>query len=132
MRRSDPLARSDGWKEALTLYSQGPIDLTAAEPDLLRMIPGLGEAQIQRFVQFRRGRDGVDGTLDDPEFKKLEEVQSFLGINAAQFKQLGGLISVKDQTMHVTSEGRSGNAYRQVEVVVLKTGGNPQILSWKE
>lgn len=132
VRGSEPLTRTDGWKEALTIYSQGPIDLTAAEPDLLRLIPGLGEAQIQRFVQFRRGRDGVDGTLDDPEFKKLEEVQSFLGINAAQFKQLGGLISVKDQTMHVTSEGRSGNAYRQVEVVVLKTGGNPQILSWKE
>ncbi len=132
VRGSEPLTRSDGWKEALTIYSQGPIDLTAAEPDLLRLIPGFGEAQIQRFVQFRRGRDGVDGTLDDPEFKKIEDVQVFLGMAPAQFKQLGGLISVKDQTLHITSEGRSGNAYRQVEVVVLKTGGNPQILSWKE
>lgn len=132
VRGSEPLTRTDGWKDQLTIFSQGPIDLTAATPELLRMIPGLGEAQIQRFVQFRRGRDGVDGTLDDPEFKKLEEVQSFLGINAAQFKQLGGLISIKDQTMHVTSEGRSGNVYRHVDVVVLKTGGNPQILSWKE
>jgi type II secretory pathway component PulK len=132
VRGSEPLTRTEGWKDALTIFSQGPIDLTAADPELLRLIPGLGEAQIQRFVQFRRGRDGIDGTLDDPEFKKLEDVQSFLGISPAQFKQLGGLISVKDLTMHITSEGRSGNAYRHVDVVVLKTGGNPQILSWKE
>jgi general secretion pathway protein K len=132
VRGSEPLTRTQGWKDALTIYSQGPIDLTAADPELLRLIPGLSEAQIQRFVQFRRGRDGIDGTLDDPEFKKLEEVQLFLGIGPAQFKQLGGLISVKDQTLHITSEGHAGNAYRHVEVVVLKTGGNPQILSWKE
>ncbi|MGB8169569.1 MAG: hypothetical protein WCF18_18860 [Chthoniobacteraceae bacterium] len=129
---SEPLTRTDGWKDALTIFSQGPIDLTAADPELLRLIPGLGEAQIQRFVQFRRGRDGVDGTLDDPEFKKLEDVQIFLGMSAGQFKELGGLISVNDKTMHITSEGHSGNAYRQVDVVVLKSGGNPQILSWKE
>ena len=132
VRGSEALTGTDGWKEALTIYSQGPIDLTAADPDLLRLIPGFGEAQIQRFVQFRRGRDGLDGTLDDPEFKKIEDVRIFLGLAPVQFKELGGLISVKDQTMHLTSEGRSGNAYRQVEVVVLKTGGNPQILSWKE
>ncbi len=132
VRGSEPLTRTDAWKEALTIYSQGPIDLTAADPELLRLIPGLGEAQIQRFVQFRRGRDNIDGTIDDPEFKKLEDVKVFLGMSAEQFKQLGGLISVNDKTLHVTSEGRSGNAYRQVDVVVLKTGGNPQILSWKE
>ena len=132
IRGSEALTRTEGWKEALTIYSQGPIDLTAADPQLLRLIPGLSEAQIQRFVTFRRGRDGIDGTLDDPEFKKLEDVQIFLGITPAQFKELGGLISVQDQTMHITSEGHSGNVYRQVEVVVLKTGGNPQILSWKE
>lgn len=132
VRGSEPLTRTEGWKEALTIYSQGPIDLTAAAPELLRLIPGFGEAQIQRFVQFRRGRDGIDGTIDDPEFKDLSSVQVFLGLAPAQFKQLGGLISVKDQTMHITSEGRSGDAYRHAEVVVLKTGGNPQILSWKE
>ena len=132
VRGSEPLTRTEGWKEALTIYSQGPIDLVAAEPETLRLIPGLGEAQIQRFVQFRRGRDGIDGTLDDPEFTKLEQVQVFLGIPPAQFKQLGGLISVNDQTLHITSVGRAGNATRQVEVVALKTGANPQILSWKE
>jgi hypothetical protein len=74
----------------------------------------------------------VDGTIDDPEFKNLKEVQSFLGLGDAQFKELGGLVMLKDPTMHITSEGHSGNAYRQLEVVVRKAGANPQILSWKE
>jgi type II secretory pathway component PulK len=132
VRGSEPLTRTEGWKNDLTILSQGPIDLTAAEPEILRLIPGLAEAQIQRFVQFRRGRDGVDGTIDDPEFKDLKSVQLFLGINEAQWKELGGLISVNDQTLRMTSEGHSAKAYRQVEAVVLKGGGKPTILSWKE
>ena len=130
---SEALTHTAGWKDALTIYSQGPIDLSSATPETMRLIPGLSEAQIQRFVQFRRGRDGIDGTIDDPEFKDLKSVQTFLGIGETQWKQLGGLISMNDQTMHITSEGRSGDAARQVEVVALKPkGGKPTILSWKE
>jgi type II secretory pathway component PulK len=132
VRGSEPLTKVEGWKNALTIYSQGPIDLTSASPEVLHLIPGLSESQIQRFVQFRRGRDGIDGTKDDPEFKSLKDVQVFLAIPDAQFKALGGLISVKDQTMRITSEGHSANAYRHVEVVALKGGGTPKILSWKE
>jgi len=125
------LARGD-WKDELTVDSQGPIDLLAASPEVLRLLPGLGDARIEAFIKFRQGKDGVDGTIDDPEFKNLKEVQSFLGLGDAQFKELGGLVMLKDPTMHITSEGHSGNAYRQLEVVVRKAGANPQILSWKE
>ena len=127
-----PLLARDGWKDELTVDSQGPIDLLAASPEVLRLLPGLGDARIEAFIKFRQGKDGVDGTIDDPEFKNLKEVQSFLGLGDAQFKELGGLVMLKDPTMHITSEGHSGNAYRQLEVVVRKAGANPQILSWKE
>ncbi|HYR58709.1 MAG TPA: hypothetical protein VEO95_08780, partial [Chthoniobacteraceae bacterium] len=131
VRGSEPLTRTEGWKDALTIFGGGPIDLTAASPDILRLT-GLTEPQIQRFVQFRRGRDGIDGTKDDPQWDKLEQVQKFLGIGDAQWKLLGGLITVNDQTMHITSEGRSGKAARRVEVVATKGAGKPVILSWKE
>lgn len=132
VRGSEPLTRTEGWKDALTVYSSGQIDIVAAPPEVLRLIPGFGEAQIQRFVQFRRGRDGVEGTLDDPEFKDLKSVQLFFGMSDAQWNALGGLIGVNDHTMHITSEGHSGNAYRHVEVVAVKNGAKPNILSWKE
>lgn len=129
---SGPLVSQPGWKDDLTVDSQGPIDLIAARVEILRLLPGLGEARIAAFVKFRQGADALDGTLDDPEFKNIKDVQTFLGLGDAQFKELGGLVSIKDPTMHITSEGRSGNAYRQVEVVARKAAGNPQILSWKE
>jgi type II secretory pathway component PulK len=132
VRGSEPLTRTEGWKDALTIYGSGKIDVVAASPEVLRLIPGLGEAQIQRFVQFRRGPDGIDGTLDDREFKDLNSVKLFFGVGDAQWNALGGFITVNDPTMHITSEGRSGNAYRHVEVVAVKSGGKPTILSWKE
>ena len=127
-----PLVTQAGWKDDLTIDSQGPIDLIAAPVEILRLLPGLGESRIAAFVKFRQGKDGLDGTIDDPEFKSLKDVQTFLGLGDAQFKELGGLVTIKDPTMHIISEGRSGNAYRQVEVVARKAGANPQILSWKE
>jgi hypothetical protein len=132
VRGSAALTKTAGWKDQLTLDSQGPIDLSAAPVEILRLLPGLGEARIVRFVQYRQGKDGLDGTLDDNLFKNLQEMQTYLGISAAQFRELGGMVTDKDPTVHVTSEGRAGNVYRQLEVVARKGGPNPQILSWKE
>lgn len=132
VRNSEPLTKNDGWADDLTIYSQGPIDLTSASEAVLRMLPFVQEVAVQRFIQFRKGRDQIEGTLDDPEFKSLKEIQTFLGMGEQQWKQLNGLISIRDQTLNITSEGWSANVYRQVQVVVRKGGGNPQILSWKE
>ena len=127
-----PLVAQPGWKDDLTIDSNGPIDLSAAPVAILRLLPGLSEERLAAFVTYRKGKDGIEGTIDDPEFKNLKEIQSFLGLNDAQFKELGGLISIKDQTTRIISEGRAGNAYRQVEVVCRKGAASPQILSWKE
>lgn len=129
---SELLTEKPGWREQLTIHSQGPIDLSSAEEPILRLIPGIGEAQMQRFLIQRRGKDGLDGTEDDFEFKSLKEIFSWLGMGEAAAKELGGLIIAKDQTMHIISTGTSAKVIRQVEVVARKGGGNPAILSWKE
>jgi type II secretory pathway component PulK len=133
VRGMEPLLKSPGWKDELTIYSQGPLDLTAADEAILRMLPGLGEARIVAFLNIRRGRDGLDGTEDDHVFKNLKEIQSYLGFSEAQFKNLSGLVVHKDQTQRIISEGHSANVVRQIEVVARKGGGaNPAILLWKE
>ena len=129
---SGPLISQAGWEDDLTIYSQGPIDLSAAGIDVLKLLPGLSETRIQQFVQFRRGRDGIDGTEDDPVFPNLNAIQQFLGLSAAQFQELASLVGYKDPTLHITSTGHSGKVSRQVEVVVRKAGPNPQIMSWNE
>ncbi len=127
------LTSKPGWRDQLTIHSQGPIDLTAANENILRLIPGIGEGQMQRFLQYRRGKDGVDGTIDDPpEFKSMKEILGYLGMSERQGQELGGLVGMKDLTMHITSEGTSAKVVRQVEVVARKGGSNPVILYWKE
>jgi general secretion pathway protein K len=132
VRGAGPLLRAKGWKEEITVYGGGMVDLSSATEAVLKLLPGLGEAQIQRFLQVRRGRDQIDGTIDDQQFKSLQEIQSYLGMSQAQFKPLSGLVVVKDQTQRIISEGRSANVIRQVEVVARKGGANPQIQYWKE
>ena len=92
----------------------------------------MSEPRITRFLQIRRGRDGVDGTKDDYQFKNLKEIQSNLGFSDAQFQQIASLVTPKDQTMRIISEGHSGNTVRQVEVVATKGGANAVIRFWKE
>lgn len=126
------LTDKPGWRDQLTIYSQGPIDLTAANENILRLLPGIGEARMQRFLTYRRGKDGEDGTIDDPEFKSIKDIFSFLGIGEAAGKELGGLITMKDQAVNIVSIGTASKVVRQVEVVARKGGSNPAILYWKE
>ncbi len=129
---TEALTSQPGWKDDLTVDSNGPIDLTSADFHILRLLPGLGDAGIERFLQWRRGDDGVDGTLDDPQIQKMEDVQSFLGLNKTQWSQLSGLVNLKDTTWRIIADGWAGNVHRQVEVVAVKGGQNPTIKRWKE
>lgn len=130
---SEALLRAPGWREMLTLYSDGPVDLSSASPEVLRLLPGVGDDRVQRFVMFRNGRDGVLGTEDDMVLKSVEEVAlQFFGMNAKQSGQLKALAMVKDPVVRITARGNSGKVIRQVEVVVRKGGGNPAILYWNE
>ena len=129
---TEPLTSQPGWKDDLTVYSQGQIDLSSADAHILRLLPGLNDGGIERFLEWRRGSDQVDGTLDDPPLQKLEQAQAFLGLNRNQWNALGGLMIVRDNTWNIISEGWSGKVHRQVEVVTRKGGQNPQILDWKE
>lgn len=126
------LTSQPGWSEDLTVFSQGPIDLHAASVEILRLLPGLGEAQIQNFVRLRQGTDGIDGTKDDRMFQSLDEIAQALGLTDAQFKELESLVDQNDPTLRVTSLGHSGKVTRKVEVVVRKEEGSPQIMAWKE
>ena len=126
------LTSQPGWQDELTVYSLGPIDLTAASPEVLELLPGLGESRVQAFVSLRRGRDGIDGTADDKVFTDLTAIQQVLALSPAQFEQLRPLVTIGDPTLEIRSVGHSGATTRTIQVVARKAGGQPQILSWNE
>lgn len=121
-----------GWQDLLTLETSGPLDLMEVPEELLRLLPGLGEAQVQRWVQIRSGPDQLLHTEDDPKYTGADQVRAALGISAKQWEQLAPLVTVNEQTIRIRSEGYSGKVVRQVQVVVRKGTGTPQIRSWTE
>ncbi len=133
VRGSAPLLAYEGWRDDLTLNSTGPLDLEAAPPELIALIPGIGEQRADQFVRYRRGPDGKDGTQDDGVFSNINEVLSHLGISQQQYQQISGYISFRDSTVRIRSIGTAGNVHRQVDVIARKVEGNPpQILLWTE
>jgi hypothetical protein len=127
-----PLLDLPGWRQFFTLESTGPIDLMEAGEDLLRILPGMNEGALQRWVQLRAGLDQVLHTDDDPVFQSADQVRSALGMTKAQWENLAPLVTVKEPTIRIRSTGRSGKVVRQVEAVVRKGNAAPQLRAWIE
>jgi hypothetical protein len=121
-----------GWDEDFTINSSGPIDLVWASRDVLRSLPGMGDDVVDRFLQLRRGPDGIDGTADDAPFNSLADVQSVLGLTPEQFEQIASLVGFKDQIFRILSMGKSGDLTRSLQMIIRKGGSIPQVISWKE
>ena len=121
-----------GWDDDFTIDSSGPIDLAWASRDVLRALPGIRDDFVDRFLQLRRGPDGIDGTADDAQFGNLADIQYALGLSPEQFQQFAALVGLNDQVMRILSVGKSGNIARTVKMVVRKSGNIPQVIVWKE
>lgn len=120
------------WDADFTLYSSGPVDVLWASRDVLLALPGFNEQIVDRYLELRRGPDGIDGTMDDPGFESLDQVRVALGFTPDQFTQLAGLIGFNDQVLRVTSVGKSADTTRTVQMIIRKNGGTPQMIRWKE
>jgi type II secretory pathway component PulK len=136
VKGTQPLVSQSGWQQDFTIYTNpGQIDLQSASRRVLEVLPGVGDANITRFLQIRQGPDGIDGTKDDHIFTDPNEAVSYLGVNkdqAAQLLQFAFLDDPQSPTVHIHSTGQCGNVVRSVEVVAKKQGLQPNILSWKE
>ncbi|HXX41034.1 MAG TPA: hypothetical protein VEI58_02080 [Chthoniobacterales bacterium] len=121
-----------GWDNDFTLNSSGPIDMTWASRDVLLTLPGMNDQMVDRFLQIRRGPDGIDGTQDDAQFTNLDQVRTALGWQPEQFNLISALISVKDPVFRIVSTGHAGDATRVVQLVFRRAGLTPQVITWKE
>jgi hypothetical protein len=130
---AEALVSKGNWRDDFTIYGGGLIDLQYASGNVLEALPGVTDAQAQRFIEMRRGPDKKEGTKDDREFNTepngAATAMSYLGLVTPEQK---ALVSSGDQTVHLLSVGHVGKVYRQVEVFALKVSGRPQFLSWKE
>src|SRR5205823_9871974 len=132
-----------GWDEDFTLINCGgaTIDIGWASRDVLRAllgaIGGVGDDRVDAFLQLRRGSDGIDGTIDDPQLD-LQTALTTLGFRGGRPPENLGLTPSPPKTttvFRVTSIGKSGDVTRTVQMIVSGGGGlrgRPQVISWKE
>lgn len=143
LRRVEELKRVKGWTdftsdahwdEDFTLNSSGPVDLAWASRDVLLALPGMTPDLVDRFLQLRRGPDGIDGTSDDAPFKSVDDVRAALGFTPQQFQQLAGLVTFQDPVVRIVSVGKSSEATRVVQMVIRRANNGivPQVITWKE
>ena len=147
LRTLDELKRVRGWEEFtsradwdadFTLSSaDARISINWASRDVLLALPGLTEGLVDRFIDMRRGPDGIEGTEDDVLFEPNDIVPNgrvaiALGFRQDQFAQLANLITVTDSVVRVVSVGKSGTVTRKVQMVIYKQGGGIRLISWKE
>ena len=123
-----------GWEDDFTLNSiNGGIDPAWASRDVLLALPGMTESIVDRFLQLRRGPDGIDGTADDTQFKSKEEIGAAFGLSPEQFQEIAPLITFPPEpTFRIVSVGKSGDAMRTVQMIVRKSGTIPQQIAWRE
>ena len=130
---SGPLVSQPHWKDDLTIFSSGPLDLESVSAELLALIPGLSPQRARQFVKVREERESKDVNRDGHAFKDIAEALSYLGLTQEQFSQLSGFLGYRDPIMRIRSVGESGQSSHQVEVVVKKAqNAKPQILLWSE
>ena len=143
-----------GWGDDFTTIIGGcqQIDAAYASRDVLRAF-GIPDEFVDRFLQVRRGQDGIDGTADDPQMDQAMAF-SLLGLGAggigtgiptppvnppqgsppgATPGTAGGIQNVlvfksPNPVFRIVSTGKSGDITRSVEMIVLKqtaAGGAP-------
>ena len=132
-----------GWDDDFTTIVGGcqQIDAAYASRDVLRAF-GIPDDFVDRFLQARRGADGIDGTADDPQ---MDQQTAFAllgigGVGAGKSPQANGIQNLivyksPNPVFRIVSVGKSGNVTRSVEMIVLKQtagAGRPQVFSWKE
>jgi hypothetical protein len=132
---SQPLVSQPDWQDDFTIYTTpGFIDLQSASLRIIESLPGVGEANAQRFLRVRQGPDGLDGTADDHIFTGIAEAISYLGLSSLQAQAITNYVDIENPpvTVHILSTGQCGVVTRRVEVVAKKTGMQPIIMTWKE
>ena len=122
--------RKPDWADYFTLHSSGQVDVNEASAELLRIVTGAGELEIERIIERRLGPDQEEGTEDDFVFESLDQVRSMLGMAEDAFERIAGRLSVDDPARRIESTGQVGAYRKKIVVIARREGGT--LLSWQE
>jgi type II secretory pathway component PulK len=124
-------------KDYVTIYGEGRVNANTASEEALFAL-GLDEDMAHKFILFRAGKDGQDGTLDDNVFAAASEILPRFGsaypFTGSQIEQLNRVVAlslgVSSQYFLIRSSAKIGLRYTLNYVSAVNRKG--KILYWKE
>jgi general secretion pathway protein K len=128
-----PVAAAEpDWTKYFTVWSDGTINVNAADADVIALMTGVTPEQAKHFVQHRWGRDGVPYTADDTLYLTMDQVRTELGMTPQQFQLVQNLLSINSTVDRVVSKGII-NGYTDTLTVIARRNNVPiAYLAWQE
>jgi general secretion pathway protein K len=120
------------WQDSFTLWSDGPLDINEASPELLAALFDLPLSQCQAFVQTRNGKDGIAGTSDDVLVPDVPALKAALGLGDKTLSALALEIGFGDDVRRVRSRGEANGVAVTLSVVTRLKTSPPEYLLWNE
>jgi hypothetical protein len=128
-----PVAAAEpDWTKYFTVWSDGTINVNAADADVIALVTGVTPEQAKHFVQHRWGPDGIPDTADDTPYATIDQVRTELGMTSQQFQLVQNLLSINSTVDRVVSKGTI-NGYTYTLTVIAKRNSVPiAYLVWQE
>jgi type II secretory pathway component PulK len=123
------------WKDSFTVYGDGKIDVNEATAEVLALLLGTTEEQIESFIRLRLGPDQKPNTQDDLRFKNIEELKTVLFIPTTppeKYQQIINRITFNSTIWRIESQGIINNHIKRILLIAQREQRPPQWLSWKE
>ncbi len=109
--------RHPAWRDSMTLYGDGAIDVHFASAELLEALFDVGPSEVSRFVRTRLGPDGVADTLDDPRYTRLAQVRSLLDVPQLNYRAVDELLTLNHPIRRTECLARAGRHERRLTLI---------------
>lgn len=115
------------WRNRVTLWGSGGIDLNYAGEDALIALGGFSAEQAAQLVQARSGPDGIPETEDDAKLDSADQVAKQFGLDEDSGKNLATYFGGESKIVRLEASAKAGRVQRQVMVIMEHGGEN----GWK-
>jgi type II secretory pathway component PulK len=109
--------RQPAWRDFMTLYGDGTIDLHLASGEMLASLFDVTPSEVGRFLRARLGPDGVADTRDDPSYTTLAQVRSLLDVPELNWRAVGGLPTLNHPVRRTECLARAGRHERRLTLI---------------
>jgi general secretion pathway protein K len=109
--------RHPAWRDAMTLYGDGTIDLPLASGEMLEALFDVTPSEVGRFLRTRLGPDGVAETLDDPRYTSLPQVRTLLDVPELNYRAVADLLTLKHPIRRTECVARAGRHERRLTLL---------------